>query len=76
MKLQTWSLSPQSLEETIERVVRSRTNGMIRNLRIEIVNEEVIISGRTKTYYAKQLATHATLDAVKSLILINDIEVC
>ena len=76
MKLQTWSLSSQSLEETLEGVVRSRTNGMIRNLRVEIVNGEIIISGRAKTYYAKQLATHATLDAVKSVTLINDIEVC
>ena len=76
MKLQTCSESPLALIERIERHVQSRTGGMIRGLRIELVGEEVVISGRTTTYYNKQLATHAVLDAVEGYSLTNDIEVC
>jgi hypothetical protein len=49
---------------------------MIRGLRVEVQDEDVVISGRTTTYYNKQLATHAALDAAKEISLTNDIEVC
>lgn len=61
--------------EAIERLVRSRTGGMIRGLRVEIGKDGVILSGRAPTYYAKQLATHAALDAAHDLSLTNDIQV-
>jgi hypothetical protein len=76
MKLKTRAESFQPMEERIEGVVRSRTGGMIRNLHVEVSDGEVILSGRTSTYYAKQLATHAAFDAVEDLTLVNDIEVC
>ena len=76
MKLQTCTESPELLVEIIERFVQSRTSGMIRGLRVDVVNGEVIISGRTSTYYTKQLATHAALRAVEGVSLTNDIEVC
>ena len=76
MKLQTCSDSRQSPAEIIERSVRSRTNGAIRELRVEVLGEYVILSGRTSKYYNKQLATHAVLDAVEDVTLTNDIEVC
>jgi hypothetical protein len=78
MNLQTGTtlLSPQTISERIERCVRLRTGGMIRGLRVDVTDEEVVISGRTTTYYNKQLATHAALDAAKEISLKNDIEVC
>jgi hypothetical protein len=77
MKLHTCSTSPQAFSETIEKFVQSRTGGMIRGLRVDVHNEEVVLSGRTTTYYNKQLATHAALDAVEDVVsLTNDIEVC
>ena len=78
MNLQTYSsyLSPQTVSERIERCVRIRTGGMIRGLRVDVHDDGVVISGRTTTYYNKQLATHAALDAIKEMTLINDIEVC
>ena len=75
MKLQIFS-ETSSFVDTIERVVRSRTNGMIRGLHVSMVNGEIVISGRASTYYAKQLATHAVRDTDKDVILTNDIEVC
>ena len=78
MNLQTYSsyLSPQTVSERIERCVRIRTGGMIRGLRADVHDDDVVISGRTTTYYNKQLATHAALDAINEMTLINDIEVC
>ena len=76
MSIATCFESPQSLAELIERHVRSRTGGQIRGLRVEVINGEVILSGRTSTYYTKQLATHAARDAAENLLLANEIEVC
>ena len=76
MNLQTVSEASQSLVETIERNVQSRTGGMIRGLHVDVVGDDIFVSGRTSTYYNKQLATHAVLAAVQGMNLTNDIEVC
>lgn len=76
MKLEAFPQAPQSLIARIEQSVHSRTGGRIRGLRVEIVDGEVVISGRTSTYYSKQLATHAVLSAVEDVSLTNEIEVC
>jgi hypothetical protein len=75
MKLQTRFESQISLQEHVERLVRSRTGGMIRELRVEVLDDEIILTGRTATYYTKQLATHAVLGLLKDATLTNDIEV-
>ena len=76
LQAQSSYLSPQSVSEQIERCVRIRTGGMIRGLRVDVLDDDVVISGRTTTYYNKQLATHAALDAINEMTLVNDIEVC
>lgn len=68
--------SLREIADTVERYVRLRTGGTIRSLRVEVSDGEVILSGRTSTYYNKQLATHAALDAASKLSLTNEIEVC
>jgi len=45
-------------------------------LKVEVTNREIILSGRTTTYYDKQLATHAALAALEDFSLTNEIEVC
>jgi len=67
--------SRQTLSEHIERLVRQRTSGLIRDLKIDVLPGEILLTGRAATYYAKQLATHAALDACEHLTLTNDIEV-
>jgi hypothetical protein len=65
-----------SLGEEITRLVQSRTGGQIVGLNVSVTGTDVIISGRTTTYYLKQLATHAALDlAGRFASLTNDIVV-
>lgn len=66
----------QEIADTVARYVRLRTGGSIRNLQVDVRDGEVLLTGRTSTYYNKQLATHAALDAAADLSLTNDIEVC
>jgi hypothetical protein len=68
--------SARELADTVERYVRLRTGGTISSLHVEVSQSEVILSGRTSTYYNKQLATHAALDAASEISLTNEIEVC
>jgi hypothetical protein len=68
--------SPQALAERVEQSVRSRTSGLVRSLRVEVIGGQVIITGRASTYYAKQLVTHAALGAAEELALSNEVEVC
>lgn len=79
MKLETTpaASSPPSppMVERIEHYVQARTNGMVHDLTVSIFDDEVVLTGRTTTYYNKQLATHAVLSAVSGLVLTNDIEV-
>ena len=61
--------------ERIEHFVRMRTGGMIHGLHVEVGGDRVILTGRTSTFYSKQLATHATLDLLDDQTLNNLIEV-
>ena len=55
--------SDEPFEELLERLVRVRTGGRIRNLKVEITNSPegrtAILQGTSTTYYLKQLAQHA-----------------
>jgi hypothetical protein len=75
MEIDTLPTSRQDLADRIDRQVRQRTTGLIRDLKIEVLPGEILLTGRASTYYAKQLATHAALDACDHLTLTNDIEV-
>ncbi|MBA3313352.1 MAG: hypothetical protein M3552_10710 [Planctomycetota bacterium] len=61
--------------ESVERVVRMRTGGMIRGLHVEVGEGRVTLTGRTSCFYNKQLATHAALEALVGQTLSNLIEV-
>ncbi|QDT55663.1 hypothetical protein Pan44_37090 [Caulifigura coniformis] len=65
----------ETLVARIERIVRCRTGGRIRDLRVDVSEKRVVISGQTTTYYAKQLVTHAALDEIRDRALTNAIEV-
>jgi hypothetical protein len=75
MELQTLPDAQQLLAARVERMVREKTSGLIRDLRVGVLPGEIVISGRAGTYYAKQLATHAAFEACEDLTLTNDIEV-
>ncbi|MGH7201972.1 MAG: BON domain-containing protein [Planctomycetaceae bacterium] len=62
--------------DLVQRCVQTRTSGRIRELRVDLENGSVVLSGRTSTYYSKQLATQAAFDAVENVPVTNEIEVC
>jgi osmotically-inducible protein OsmY len=63
------------LAEQFEAILRQRLKGRVRELRVVIQNGNVILRGSTSTYYAKQLAQHLAMEAIKLPILANEIEV-
>jgi hypothetical protein len=63
------------LIQKIEQQVRRRTGGMVRNLKVEVLGSEVVLTGHAVSYYAKQLATHAVLALADRATVTNDIEV-
>ena len=53
------------LGKIIERRIMERTWRRIRQLRVEVCAERVVVHGQTQWYYAKQLAIIAVLDALR-----------
>jgi hypothetical protein len=70
-------LKPAELDEVIEleTLVHCRLNGMVRSFRLSRKGQGLILRGRARTYYAKQLAQHAIMQATAVPILANEIEV-
>jgi hypothetical protein len=65
-------------EETLgelEQHIQSRLNGRVRNFRLSIHPEGLVLEGQTHTYHAKQLAQHAVMKAFDFPIIANEIEV-
>jgi len=65
----------EKLAASIERAVWLETGGRVRNLRVEINREGVLLSGRCHTYYTKQKAQHAAMAIPGGGQLTNRIEV-
>jgi hypothetical protein len=51
-----------SLAQQVESNVRQFTHGRIRNLVVEEVQGQVIVSGQVPSWHAKQLALHGALE--------------
>jgi hypothetical protein len=62
--------------EQLETLVMSRLGGRVRELRVLVRDDGLILQGRAPTYHAKQLAQHAAMEVGRLPILANDIEVC
>ncbi|HLN27422.1 MAG TPA: hypothetical protein VK395_06735 [Gemmataceae bacterium] len=60
----------------LETHIQCRLGGRIRDFQMVVVNGELILRGRTRTYYAKQLAQQAVMEATALPIRANEIEVC
>lgn len=55
-----------SLAQRVENRIRQFTHGRIRNLVVEEVQGQVIVSGRAPSHHAKQLALHGALELLSS----------
>jgi hypothetical protein len=59
----------------LETHVQARLHGRVRHFRLVARGCGLILTGRAGTYYAKQLAQHAVMEATSLPILANEIEV-
>jgi osmotically-inducible protein OsmY len=62
-------------EERLEAQVQRRLGGRIRDLRVLVRHNGVILQGHSPTYHAKQIAQHTAMELTGMPILANDIEV-
>jgi len=65
----------EELAARLERIVHTRTGGRVRDLRIELEEHLIVVTGVVPTYYTKQLVTHAVLEEVKDRELSNAVDV-
>jgi hypothetical protein len=66
---------PQERCEKLERHILDRTGRRVHALRVEVRDEQVILRGRTSSYYVKQLAQHCVWDVLPGAPLQNGIVV-
>jgi hypothetical protein len=59
----------------LEAHVQCRLGGQVHEFRLVVVDKGLILRGHAHTYYAKQLAQHAVMEATGLPILANEIEV-
>jgi hypothetical protein len=59
----------------IEETVQCRLSGRVRNMELLLSEGGLVLRGRARTYYAKQLAQHAVMEVSDFPILANEIEV-
>jgi hypothetical protein len=71
-------IGPPTLLATLEQLetrVQSRLHGRVREFRVVARGGGVILTGYARTYYAKQLAQHAVMEATTLPIVANAIDV-
>ena len=61
--------------DQLEAHVRSRLNGRVRDFRLLVRDDGLVLQGHSHTYYGKQIAQHAVLEATRLPIRANQIEV-
>lgn len=68
-------LAEKSEIDQLAQHVRSRVSGQVRDLQLVLHESGIVLQGWAPTYYAKQLAQQAVMEASQCSILANDIEV-
>jgi len=58
--------STPTLAQRVETKVRQSTHGRIRNLLVQEIQGQVIVSGQAPSRHAKQLALHGALELLSS----------
>jgi hypothetical protein len=70
-------LDPSLLDhcQQVEQRIRRDYSRRVLNFRIEVLDDGLVLEGRTKTYYGKQEVQHAVMEATELPILANNIVV-
>jgi len=61
--------------EHLEMQLQQRLGSRVRELRVLVRHDGVVLKGWASTYHAKQLAQHAAMELADKRVLANDIEV-
>jgi hypothetical protein len=61
--------------DALEAHVQARLQGRVRDLRLVAEEDGVLLRGYSHSYYVKQLAQHAVMQATNMRIVANEIEV-
>ena len=75
MSINALAASVLSEDERLENMLLRRLGNRVRDLRVIVLADGLILQGRTGTYHAKQLAQHAAMALAALPILANEIEV-
>jgi hypothetical protein len=67
--------APTVSTEQVEALVKQKLQGRAWDIRLIIEDGGVILQGRARTYYAKQLAQHVVMEFIQLPIRANQIEV-
>jgi hypothetical protein len=68
-------MNDRSTLQQLEARVQSRLSGRVRDLRLLVRGHGLVLRGHARTYYAKQLAQQAVLEAAGLPLLANEIQV-
>ena len=74
MRLESPNLLMGRCDE-LARHILDRTGRRVHGLRVEVRDEQVVLRGRTTSYYVKQLAQHCVWDVLPEARLDNSIVV-
>ena len=66
---------PHDEIDNLEIRLQCRLNGRVRNFRLVLHDRGIVLRGLARTYYGKQLAQHAVMEALDLPIVANEIEV-
>jgi len=69
------NVSQEEYLDSLEALIQHRLLGRVRDLRVRVRENALILQGHAATYHAKQLAQHAAMELAGLPILANDIEV-
>lgn len=73
--LKTPSTTDRPHDSELTRRIDNKTFRQVRNLHVIHEAGRVVLSGRSESYYIKQLATHAVLDLMPDAAVENSIDV-
>jgi hypothetical protein len=75
LEAQTISRDSSDVVAELEEHVRWRLHGRVRDLHLDWNQHGLVVRGRSRTYYAKQLAQEAVMKITDLPVVANEIEV-
>jgi len=66
---------PVERRQELERHIQDRTGRRVQGLCVDVGEEQIVLRGRTSSYYVKQLAQHSVWDMLPDVRLENGIVV-